>query len=203
MQLNKNHGRITCLKLRNCSIGSTKWAPCHKSRSLFLSELWWVHLQSWGRWGTWLSSEKKLPMTPHPHTVRAVKHGWSIYHPSCIRWGKKNCLVLKLFWHQIYDSLWSEEKITTWTYLKLLASPVSFVARNVCSVELTVYGPNIPWLYQFCAGRLQRSFLNEKEKKNNNSPSTQWTALIRVRQLLRQSAMHWKLQSAYSEKWER
>lgn len=88
MQLNKNHGRITCLKLRNCSIGSTKWAPCHKSRSLFLSELWWVHLQSWGRWGTWLSSERKLPMTP-PHTVRAVKHGWSIYHPSCIRWGKK------------------------------------------------------------------------------------------------------------------
>lgn len=67
-----------------------------------------------------------------PHTVRAVKHGWSIYHPSCIRWGKKKCLVLKLFWHQIYDSLWSEEKITTWTYLKLLASPVSFVARNVC-----------------------------------------------------------------------
>ena len=78
--------------------------------------------------------------------------------------GEKKCLVPKLFWHQIYDSLWGEEKITTWTYLKFLASPVSFVARNLYSVELTVYGPNIPWLYQFYAGRLQRFFLKEKEK---------------------------------------
>ena len=40
-------------------------------------------------------------------------------------------------------------------------------------MELTVYGPNIPWLYQFCAGRLQRSFLTEKEKKQKQKQQPQ------------------------------
>lgn len=63
------------------------------------------------------------------------------------------------------------KKITTWTYLKLLASPVSFVARNLYSVELAVHGPNIPWLYRFCAGKWQQFFLKEKGKKKKPAPA--------------------------------
>ena len=65
------------------------------------------------------------------------------------------------------------KKITTWTYLKLLASPVSFVARNLYSVELAVHGPNIPWLYRFCAGKWQRFFLKEKEKRKKKEKQPQ------------------------------
>ena len=133
-----------------------------KASHLFLHELWWVHLQSWGKRGTWLAYEERSPMIPH--TVKTVKHDIFIIHAES--GGKKNAQFHSQSCFGIRPMIHCEgkKKFTTYTYLKLLARPVSFVARNLYSVDSTIYGANIPWLFQVCPGGLQAFFL--KEKKN-------------------------------------
>lgn len=87
IQLSKNYGWVTWLKLRKLLHWVNRNVHVIKASHLFLSKLCWVHLWSWGGgWGTGFASEKRVSMILH--TVRAVKHTWFIYHPCWVRWKK-------------------------------------------------------------------------------------------------------------------
>lgn len=124
-----------------------------------------------------------------------------IYLSPMLSHGEKNAQFHSQSCFGIISMIHCEGKknFTTHTYLKLLARPVSSVARNLYSVDSTIYGANIPWLFQVCPGGLQGFFLKEKKP----SPSMQWSTFIRAPGFLGQPAIHWNLHSPCFENLER